>query len=628
MHQSIFASRRSNVLLLFILILTKYDGQNQCYADNNLRRKQHRQTLEKNVKFPFIARVKTYNTHDAFTISNEFDCMDERMKNMTKEKDVGGNKDDNYINLMIHGNKELEHLTEYSQVSEIKLDKEWTYEIHRKAALASQQSSSSSLTSTGGYDNAFKTMSGSSSSNNYKGISSNFQCFRNLESSLQTLLDIERLYPHLAEVIDIGDSYLNKYDILAIKLTNRYKRPNNDNITKSKMFAMFGLHAREYSPPELGARFIEKLVTNYGVDADITTILDTSEIHIVLQSNPDAREVAEKYPYLYRRKNMNREHGKKCEDYAYGVDLNRNFPFKWSDEGASNDPCHQTYHGPYPASEPEVQAIVNYIDTIFENGTIKGTFFDVHSYGRLDIWPYTYTEGAISPDNKYFANLAEKFNSMNGHTLSGPGQPEFIGVASGASLDYAYGTISLMAHALELGDDFYQDCDVFDNDISPRNIDVLLYGAKITRDPFLLPMGPDVTSISLSNDYVTVSSTICVTVTIKPNKQIQSKATITDIIIKSDNNIIDGITIPVASAMRFNDDDDNDNKNTYNFLISLNGLDIGRHTLHIQGTDSIGYTGPMSSIFFIICDPDMNNDDDDDDNTSSCITIEDTCTST
>merc|ERR1712151_697581 len=420
----------------------------------------------------------------------------------------------------------------------------------------------------------------------------------------------------------MGDSYLNKYDILAIKLTNRLSAPKN--ITKSKMFAMFGVHAREYAPPELGARFIEKLVTEYGVDADITTILDTSEIHIVLQSNPDAREIAEKYPYFYRRKNMNREHGgTNCEDYAYGVDLNRNFPFKWSDEGASNYPCSETYHGPYPASEPEVQAIVNYMDTIFESWNITGTFFDVHSFGRLDIWPYTYTEGAISPDNTYFANLAEKFNSMNGHTLSGPGQPKFIGVASGASLDYAYGTISLMAHALELGDDFYQDCDVFDDDISPRNIDVLLYGAKITRDPFLLPMGPDVTSITLSNDYIASSSTICVTIAFKSNVYIQSNATISDIIIKTDDNIIDndGITVPVDSSSIIR----NNSENTYNFLISLNDVDVGKHTLHIQGIDSVGYTGPMSSIFFIICDPN-SNDDDDDYSTSSCITIEDTCT--
>ena len=108
----------------------------------------------------------------------------------------------------------------------------------------------------------------------------------------------------------------------------------------------------------------------------------------------------------------------------------------------------------------------------------------------------------ISPDNTYFANLAEKFNSMNGHALSGPGQPEFIGVASGASLDYAHGTISLMAHALELGDDFYQDCDVFEADISPRNIDVFLYGAKIISDPYLLPVGPNLSRVSLSITHV------------------------------------------------------------------------------------------------------------------------------
>ena len=64
--------------------------------------------------------------------------------------------------------------------------------------------------------------------------------------------------------------------MLEIKLTNICKRPSNDNVTKSIFFAMFGVYAREYSPPELGARFVEKLVTNYGFDAGIKTILDTS----------------------------------------------------------------------------------------------------------------------------------------------------------------------------------------------------------------------------------------------------------------------------------------------------------------------------------------------------------------
>ena len=36
---------------------------------------------------------------------------------------------------------------------------------------------------------------------------------------------------------------------------------------------------REYAPPELVARFIEQLVNGYGNDADIKTLLQTTEIH-------------------------------------------------------------------------------------------------------------------------------------------------------------------------------------------------------------------------------------------------------------------------------------------------------------------------------------------------------------
>ena len=36
---------------------------------------------------------------------------------------------------------------------------------------------------------------------------------------------------------------------------------------------------REYAPPELAARFIEQLVNGYGNDADITNLLQTTEIH-------------------------------------------------------------------------------------------------------------------------------------------------------------------------------------------------------------------------------------------------------------------------------------------------------------------------------------------------------------
>jgi predicted deacylase len=42
---------------------------------------------------------------------------------------------------------------------------------------------------------------------------------------------------------------------------------------------------------------------------------------------------------------------------ANGVDLNRNFPFDWENAG-SPDPSSDYYRGPFPASEPETQAMI------------------------------------------------------------------------------------------------------------------------------------------------------------------------------------------------------------------------------------------------------------------------------
>ena len=42
-----------------------------------------------------------------------------------------------------------------------------------------------------------------------------------------------------------------------------------------------------------------------------------------------------------------------------GVDLNRNFAYRWGwdNEGSSPDPSSQTYRGPAPNSEPETRAL-------------------------------------------------------------------------------------------------------------------------------------------------------------------------------------------------------------------------------------------------------------------------------
>ena len=70
------------------------------------------------------------------------------------------------------------------------------------------------------------------------------------------------------------------------------------------------------------------------------------------------------------RKNRNVD--KSCSSVSGGVDLNRNYGYKWGldNEGSSDDPCDEGYRGKAPFSEPETQAIRDWFE-----GTVKGNFY-------------------------------------------------------------------------------------------------------------------------------------------------------------------------------------------------------------------------------------------------------------
>ena len=235
----------------------------------------------------------------------------------------------------------------------------------------------------------------------------NYPCYKNLQGSFAWMdamvLQAATITGLSVTKSDIGNSYLKTanqaqgYDIWALKITG-----NAAGVaTKGIFFMMSGLHAREMTPPELASRWVETLINGYGNDADITAMLDSTEIHLVLQANPDGREVAEVDPTVMRRKNMNPGTSKKrCNQY--GVDLNRNFPYQWGlTSGSSSDPCSLTYRGASAGSEPEVRAIMDYTKAIFPTAQRKadaqaayaeettiGLFLDIHSYSNLVLPPW------------------------------------------------------------------------------------------------------------------------------------------------------------------------------------------------------------------------------------------------
>ena len=331
-----------------------------------------------------------------------------------------------------------------------------------------------------------------------------YACYRTVEETLARLEQMAADYPGLAQTIDIGDSWeksapggLPGYDLLLLKLTNQ-AIPG----PKPAFFLMAAIHAREYATAELGLRFAESLLQAYGVEAEATWLLDHFELHLLAIANPDGRKLAEGGQLW--RKNTNPAG---CSDpYAWGVDLNRNHSYAWGGLGATTYACGETYRGPAAASEVEIQAIQNYVAALFPDQRgpgaedaappeTSGVFLSLHSYGQLVLWPWGYTDSA-SPNQAGLQTLGRKLAFYNNYY---PEQAMGFYPTSGTSDDWAYGELGVAAYTIELGSDFFQDCQSFENNILPQNLQALRTAFKAARRPYQTPAGPEVLNLELSN---------------------------------------------------------------------------------------------------------------------------------
>lgn len=72
-----------------------------------------------------------------------------------------------------------------------------------------------------------------------------------------------------------------------------------------------------------------------------------------------------------------------------GVDLNRNWDHRWNEVGASDNPCHETYAGRAPFSEPETRAMSNFIKEHRDRIII---YLTLHSYSQMWLMPWSSTK--------------------------------------------------------------------------------------------------------------------------------------------------------------------------------------------------------------------------------------------
>jgi hypothetical protein len=127
------------------------------------------------------------------------------------------------------------------------------------------------------------------------------------------------------------------------------------------------------------------------------------------------------------RKNRRVNEGSGC----LGVDNNRNYPYHWGREGSSNSPCSDIYRGPEPASEPENQAMIEFI-----NGREIVTHNSIHSVMGSVLMPWC-DRMEPTPDDAVFRTLAAGMTAESGYPF---GQcPELLYKVSGGFIDWAYG---------------------------------------------------------------------------------------------------------------------------------------------------------------------------------------------
>ncbi len=226
-------------------------------------------------------------------------------------------------------------------------------------------------------------------------------------------------YPGLVSVYSIGNS-ANGNAIYGIKLSDNVGTDENE-----PEILYTGLqHAREAIGGTSMIFFMQYLAENYAADNRIKELLDNREIFIIPCLNPDGymynySGASASYPTsgggLWRKSRRNTGGGAS----NIGVDLNRNYGVDWGNcAGAtsscgSNDKTDDTYYGTSAFSEPETQALRNFV---FSRQFINA--IDQHCYGPYYSLPYgrpSLHAPLNHEDSAYYTYVPALMGMYNGH---------------------------------------------------------------------------------------------------------------------------------------------------------------------------------------------------------------------
>lgn len=251
-----------------------------------------------------------------------------------------------------------------------------------------------------------------------------FGYFFNYWELRDTLIRLALLHPEICRLDSSMRSFQNR-PLYCLKISDVPESTENE----PQVFFNGATHAREPLGTHTCVAFAALLCRDYGSDEMVAWLVNNRELYFVPVMNPDG--------YVYNSDSGGvssnwRKNRRGPVPPAIGIDLNRNYGYKWGfdDIGSSPTPSAETYRGPNRFSEPEVEAIHQ-----FERQHRFRCQLDLHTYGRLNMYPWAYA-GDAPPEQALLREIADTFALNNGYTS---GQWYYILYTSnGTSIDWEF----------------------------------------------------------------------------------------------------------------------------------------------------------------------------------------------
>ncbi|KJE90104.1 carboxypeptidase D [Capsaspora owczarzaki ATCC 30864] len=230
----------------------------------------------------------------------------------------------------------------------------------------------------------------------------------NYQALTDTLQQLHQAYPDITRVFSIGQSEQGR-ELWVLEISNE---PGIEEVREPNFKYVGNMHGNEVVGREMLLHFIEHLCSNYGIDADVTFLVQSTHIFILPSMNPDGYEAASMQCV-----------GVQGRANVHDIDLNRDFPDQY------------VAHASTP--QKETQLLMNWITStpFVLSANLHGGAL-VASY-PFDDTRFGYTGYSAAPDDNVFRRLALAWASKNPKMATtvcpGDDKPFDQGITNGAA---------------------------------------------------------------------------------------------------------------------------------------------------------------------------------------------------